>query len=81
MRTSIDRLGRVVVPKAIRDKLRLAGGEPLDVEERDGVIELRVTTTCVRVRETDEGPVAEPLDRIAPLTDDVVRDALEQVRR
>jgi AbrB family looped-hinge helix DNA binding protein len=81
MKASIDRLGRVVVPKPIRQKLRLEGGEILDVEERDGVIELRPAATEVRVVQTTEGPVAEPVDSVPPLTDELVRDVLEQVRR
>lgn len=81
MRSSIDRLGRVVVPKPIRDRLQLQGGEQLDVEERDGVIELRPAPLAVRVVDTPQGPVAEPLEEIPPLTDALVRAALEQVRR
>jgi AbrB family looped-hinge helix DNA binding protein len=81
MKASIDKLGRVVVPKPIRERLRLSGGELLEVEERDGVIELRPAATEVRVIETPQGPVAEPYEEVAPLTDELVRDVLEQVRR
>ena len=81
MKASIDRLGRVVVPKPIRDKLRLRGGETLEVEERDGVIELRPAATEVTVIDTPEGPVASPVANVPPLTDELVRDVLEQVRR
>ncbi|MCZ7590053.1 MAG: AbrB/MazE/SpoVT family DNA-binding domain-containing protein [Gaiella sp.] len=81
MKTAIDRLGRVVVPKPIRDKLGLLGGEALEVEERDGVIELRPAVTEVRTIDTPEGPVARPLEKLPPLTDEHVRDTLEQVRR
>lgn len=81
MKATIDRLGRVVVPKAIRAKLQLRGGEMLEIEERDGIIELRPAATEVKVVETPQGPVAEPLDDVAPLTDELVRDVLEQVRR
>lgn len=81
MRTSIDRLGRVVVPKPLRDKLHLRGGEALDVQERDGVIEIRPAPAEVRVVETPHGPVAKPLETLPPLTDELVRDALEQIRR
>jgi AbrB family looped-hinge helix DNA binding protein len=69
------------VPKAIRDKLQLRGGEALEVVERDGVIELRAALAEVRIVDTDEGPVAEPLEQVEPLTDELVRDVLEQVRR
>jgi AbrB family looped-hinge helix DNA binding protein len=81
MRTTIDRLGRVVVPKPIRDKLGLRGGESLEVEERDGSIEIRPAPTEVRVLETQQGPVAQPLEDLPPLTDELVREALEQARR
>lgn len=81
MQTSIDRLGRVVVPKAIRDRLRLVGGETLEVEEHDGVVTLRPAPTPFRIVETSDGAVAEPLEDLPPLTDEIVRDALERTRR
>lgn len=81
MRSSIDRAGRVVVPKPIRDALRLRGGEPLEIEERDGVIEIRPAAAEVEIVETPEGPVARPVGDLPPLTDELVRDVLEQVRR
>jgi len=81
MRATIDRLGRVVVPKPIRDKLQLRGGEELEIEERDGTIEIRPAIADARVVETPEGPVLEPTAPVEPLTDELVRDVLEQVRR
>jgi AbrB family looped-hinge helix DNA binding protein len=71
----------VVVPKPIRDRLQLRGGEAVDVEERDGVIEIRPAPADVSIVETPEGPVAHIQDDIPPLTDEMVRDVLEQVRR
>jgi AbrB family looped-hinge helix DNA binding protein len=70
-----------VVPKPIRDRLRLKGGETLEVEERDGIVELRPVPVEMRVVETTEGPVAQPLEHVSALTDDVVRDTLDDVRR
>jgi AbrB family looped-hinge helix DNA binding protein len=81
MKTTIDRLGRIVVPKSIRQKLRLQGGEVLEVEERDGLIELRPATTAVTIVETPEGPVAQPVGDVPAMTDELVREVLEQVRR
>jgi len=40
MRTTIDRAGRVVIPKPIRDRLGLRGGEELELREEDGRIEI-----------------------------------------
>ncbi|MFO7572829.1 MAG: AbrB/MazE/SpoVT family DNA-binding domain-containing protein [Gaiellaceae bacterium] len=81
MKTTIDRLGRVVVPKLIRERLQLRGGEALEVEERDGVVELRLVPTAVDVVETREGPVARPIEDVPALTDADVRDTLDRVRR
>jgi AbrB family looped-hinge helix DNA binding protein len=81
MRSTIDAAGRVVVPKPIRDALRLRGGEALEIEERDGVIEIRPAATEVDIVETPQGPVAVPREELPPLTDEAVRDVLEQVRR
>ena len=36
MRVSIDRAGRIVVPKALRDQLRLGPGTELDASVEDG---------------------------------------------
>ncbi len=81
MRATIDRVGRIVVPKAIRDRLQLRGGETLEVEERDGIIELRPIAAELSIVETPEGPVLHAPEGTPPLTDEIVRDVLEQVRR
>lgn len=81
MRTTIDRAGRVVVPKAIRDRLRLTDGGDVDIVERDGVIEIVPAPLAVALRETEHGPVLEAVDDVAPLTDEVVRATIDSVRR
>jgi AbrB family looped-hinge helix DNA binding protein len=81
MRITIDGVGRIVVPKPIRDRLHLEGGAILEVDERDGVIEIRPAPVEIEIVETPHGPVARPLDDVAPLDDATVRDTLEQVRR
>jgi len=57
------------------------GGEAVDIDERNGVVEIQVAPTDVTVEDTPEGPVARPTRVVPPLTDEVVRDALEQTRR
>lgn len=81
MRATIDRMGRIVIPKGIRDRLELRGGETLEIVERNGVIELSPVPTDIRLVDTPEGPVAEPITDIPPLTDEQVRDTLERIRR
>lgn len=81
MRTTIDGAGRLVVPKAIRDRLLPGGRGEVDVEERDGIIEVRPVSPAIRVVDTPEGPVAESTEPMPVLTDELVRDTLERVRR
>lgn len=81
MRTTIDGAGRVVVPKVLRDRLRLFGGAELEIEEVDGVIEIRPAPGVVRVVQTPEGPVAASEALGTKLDDASVRDVLEQTRR
>jgi len=38
---SVDDRGRILVPKDLRDKLGIRGGERLSVDERDGEVVLR----------------------------------------
>lgn len=81
MRSTIDRAGRVVIPKAIRDRLRLLAGGDVDIVERDGVIEIVPAAVVATITETTEGPVAvAPGDQPA-LTDDVVLAAIDASRR
>ncbi len=41
MRTTVDRFGRVVVPKAMRDRLGLRAGAAIEIEESAGQLSLR----------------------------------------
>jgi AbrB family looped-hinge helix DNA binding protein len=81
MKTAIDRSGRIVVPKVIRDRLSLRGGEELEIVERDGVIELWPTPLDIDLVQTPEGVVAKARKPLPPLTADVVRETVEKVRR
>jgi len=81
MRTAIDRSGRVVVPKPLRDRLGLVGAAEIEIDERDGVIEIRPVPVAVELVETPDGPVARPLEAVEPIDDTVVRETLERIRR
>jgi AbrB family looped-hinge helix DNA binding protein len=81
MRTAIDHAGRVVIPKPLRDRLGLTGSTGVEIDERDGVIEIRPLPLAVEVVETPDGPVAQPLEAVAPIDDTIVRNALERARR
>jgi len=81
MRTAIDRSGRLVVPKSIRDRMSLRGGEELEIVERDGIIELWPAPLDVDLIQTPEGVVAMPKRPVPPLTAEMVRETLEKARR
>lgn len=77
MRTTIDKAGRIVVPKELRDRIGLVPGE-VDVEV-DGAA-LRVAPVAAdRVREVDGRLVVARTG--TPLTDDDVRALRDADRR
>jgi AbrB family looped-hinge helix DNA binding protein len=81
MQTAIDRAGRIVVPKALRDELGLTPGQRLDISVRDGRLEVEPTPTPMRLERRGTRLVAVPDVDVPPLTADLVRDTLERVRR
>ena len=81
MLVTIDRAGRVVIPKAVRDGLGLTGGEKLEIMVPDGAILLEPKAARVTLTETPDGLTAVPDQDLPPLTDEMVRDTLERIRR
>lgn len=81
MRVTIDKAGRMVVPKKLRVRLALGDGGDVEVTERDGVIEIQPVPAEVELVPGEGGPVARPRDHLPPLTDDDVRETLEHLRR
>lgn len=82
MRSTIDSAGRIVIPKALRQRLGLTGGEVIEIRERDGTIEIEPAPTSMRLVGDGDGVVAVPdEDELPPLTDDLVRATLERTRR
>jgi AbrB family looped-hinge helix DNA binding protein len=81
MRTTIDRAGRLVVPKALRDRLDLGDGGVVEIIEQGGVIEIHPAPAQVEVLDGPHGPVARPVEDLPPLTGTDVREAIERLRR
>jgi AbrB family looped-hinge helix DNA binding protein len=81
MRTTIDRAGRIVVPKPLRDELSLAGGETVELTVRDGRLEVEPVSASMRLESRGRGAAAFPDEELPPLTADQVRTTLEQTRR
>jgi len=81
MRVSIDGAGRVVVPKALRDELKLEAGTQLEVRSRDGRLELEPVATPMRLVRRGKGLVATTDDPLPPISADDVRAFTESFRR
>ena len=82
MLVTIDRAGRLVVPKSMRDALGLRGGEQLKITAREGGrLELEVPTTPMRLVRRGTRVVAVADREMPILTQETVRETLERVRR
>lgn len=71
----------MVIPKALRDRLGLTGGQEVEVAERDGRIEIDPAPTPMRLERRKGAIVAVPERELPPLTDEIVRETIEQTRR
>lgn len=81
MRAAIDAAGRVVIPKELRTRLGLLPGRALELRERDGRIEIETVATSMSLVKRLGGSVAVPQEELPTLTDDLVREVIEQTRR
>jgi AbrB family looped-hinge helix DNA binding protein len=78
MRLSIDRAGRVVVPKPIREELGFSPQTPLQAEVVDGHLELSAPQQPTKITQGPYGPVVAATG--TPITDEDIRHTLEAVR-
>jgi len=80
MRTTIDKGGRIVVPKEIRDAMGLTPGRKVDIVFADGRIEIEAAPAELELRTVDGLPVIQALDEIPPMEPGTVRQTIETVR-
>jgi AbrB family looped-hinge helix DNA binding protein len=78
MNVTIDRAGRIVVPKAMRDEMGLTPDTPLEIELVNGRLELTVRNEPARIVEGPHGPVIAKTG--VTVTDEQIRETLEAVR-
>lgn len=81
MRSTIDAAGRVVVPKAMRDKLGLTGGRAIEIRERDGRLEIEPVPVSMKLVKRKGVLAAVPARKLPALTYEIVRDTIERTRR
>jgi len=65
----MDYAGRVVLPKQLRERFRLRGGDSLAVAVRGNAIELRPTRAAGKLTRVNGVLVFTATDRIEPATD------------
>lgn len=78
MHVTIDKAGRVVVPKQLRDELGLTPEITLEIEIVDGHLEISNPTEPATLVEGPNGPMVAATG--TPLTDEEVRSTLEAIR-
>ena len=80
MKTTIDLSGRLVIPKEIRTIAGLEPGIPLEVRWREGVVEIEPVPLPVKLTKRGRLLVAVPEKSTPSLTNEMVKQARQQVR-
>lgn len=75
---TIDRVGRVVIPKDIRDEAGIEAGMALEIRVREGRIEIEPKRRPVRIVKKGRLQVAESVEPGEPLTRATVRKTGER---
>ena len=81
MKAAMDRAGRLVIPKALRQALGLRPGQIFEARATDGRLELEIAATPMRLTKRGKGVVAVPSTKLPTLGAEQVRETLERVRR
>lgn len=80
MKTTIDSVGRLVIPREIRREARLKAGDSLEIQCREGRIEIEIMPIPVKLVRRGELLVAVPKTAVAKLSREVVEDTRESLR-
>ncbi len=81
MRVAIDGVGRVVIPKTLREELGVHGPTDLELTATDGRIELTIADVPARVEQQDGFPVIVTDQPMQSMSAEETRKAVEHVRR
>ncbi len=78
METTIDSVGRIVVPKQLRDRLGLQPGTTVDITAYGAGLQVLPAGRTARIVQVDGYTVAQS---DTPVTDDIVFGLIESARR
>ncbi len=81
MKTTIDRAGRLVVPKPIREAAGIVPGSELTIWAADGRIEIEPAPLEIKLVKRGSLVVAMPRRKVPPLTERHVAETRERLRR
>jgi AbrB family looped-hinge helix DNA binding protein len=81
MRVAIDGVGRIVIPKPMREELGIAGPTELEVTATDGRLELSVPYVDAHLEDRDGFAVIVRDGPARTLTAQMTREAIERSRR
>jgi AbrB family looped-hinge helix DNA binding protein len=81
MRVAIDKVGRIVIPKPLRDELGIDGPTELELTAVDGRLELTVPYIKAHLEDRDGFTVIVPDEPMPAMTTEMVREAIERSRR
>lgn len=81
MRVAIDAVGRLVIPKPLREELGVTGATEVELSAADGRLELTVPDVPAHVEERNGSPVIATDEPMAPMTVEDTRSAIDRVRR
>ncbi len=80
MIATIDQAGRLVLPKAVRERARLVPGMPLEVRVVDGRIEIEPAPARVVIEKRGGFWVAQPAEAMPVLTQQMVSESIDELR-
>lgn len=79
MKATVDALGRIVVPKRLRDALGLTPGTIVDVSRYGDAIQIVPGGRTARLVESEDGGLVADSETV--VTDDMVFDLIDSARR
>jgi AbrB family looped-hinge helix DNA binding protein len=81
MRATIDSAGRVVIPKSLREAIGLGDGGEVEIQLVDGAVVLAPPMVRKRIEDRDGRATIVAEQELPPLSDAIVRDVLNMIRR
>jgi AbrB family looped-hinge helix DNA binding protein len=81
MRTTIDAAGRVVIPKSLREAIGLGDGGEIEIQLIDGALVVAPPSVPKRIVDRNGRATIVAEEDLPPLSDQVVRDVMDALRR